>query len=105
MTSILLDDIENILIASGIYPNKKTLQEDSYRALFRSKPELTRKLAIELYSRHEISLTCGAEISGLNIENFKELLRENGVKIDNSPDTVEEVHSDVDALLGALSCL
>lgn len=97
-----MDDIEDILISSGIYPNKKTLQEDSYRALFRSKPELTRKLALELYSRHEISLTRGAEICGLNIENFKELLRENGIYIEISPDTVDEVHSDVDALLGAL---
>ena len=102
MASILMDDIEDILISSGIYPNKKTLQEDSYRALFRSKPELTRKLALELYSRHEISLTRGAEICGLNIENFKELLRENGIYIEISPDTVDEVHSDVDALLGAL---
>ncbi len=102
MISILMDDIEDILISSGIYPNKKTLQEDSYRALFRSKPELTRKLALELYSRHEISLTRGAEICGLNIENFKELLRENGIYIEISPDTVDEVHSDVDALLGAL---
>jgi len=102
MASIFMDDIEDILISSGIYPNRKTLQEDSYRALFRSKPELTRKVALELYSRHEISLTRGAEICGLNIENFKELLRENGIYIEISPDTVDEVHSDVDALLGAL---
>ncbi|NLV27140.1 MAG: hypothetical protein GXY48_08240, partial [Methanomicrobiales archaeon] len=82
MTSILIDDIEDILISSGIYPNRKTLLEDSYRALFRSRPELTRKIAIELYSHHEISLARGAEICGLDIENFKELLRENGISID-----------------------
>lgn len=102
MTSILIDDIEDILVSSGIYPNRKTLLEDSYRALFRSRPELTRKIALELYSHHEISLARGAEICGLNIENFKELLRENGISIDITPDTVNEVHSDVDALLGAL---
>jgi len=102
MTSILMDDIEDILISSGFYPNKKTLQEDSYRALFRSKPELTRRLALELYSRQEISLARGAEICGLNIENFKELLRENGIIIEISPDTVDKLDSEIDALLGAL---
>lgn len=97
-----MDDIEDILVSSGLYPNKKTLQEDSYRALFRSKPELTRRLALELYSRHEISLTRGAEICGLNIENFKELLRENGITIEISPDTVDVLNSEVDVLFGAL---
>jgi len=102
---MLIEDIEDLLISSGIYPNKKTLLEDSYRALFRSKPELTRKVALELYSHHEVSLARGAEICGLNIENFKELLRENGIYIDISPDTVEEVDSDVDTLIGTLLCL
>ena len=44
-----------------------------------ASPELRARLAIELYRREEVSLSRAAEISGLDLENFKELLREAGV--------------------------
>lgn len=102
MTSVLMDDIDDFLISSGIYPDKKSLHEDSLRALFRTKPELLRTIAIELYRRNDISLSRAAEICGLNGEEFKELLRERGIFIQVAPRSVHDMNADVDALLGAL---
>jgi len=102
MTSTLIENIDNILISAGTYPDKKTLLNDSLRALLRAKPELLRTISIELYHRHEVSLARAAEICGLNGEEFKELLRERGIFIEVTPHTIHEMNADVDALLGAL---
>ncbi|MEI6842619.1 MAG: UPF0175 family protein [Methanomicrobiales archaeon] len=102
MTPILIENIDDILISTGTYPDKKTLLADSLRALLRAKPELLRTISIELYRKHEVSRTRAAEICGLNGEEFKELLRERGIFLEITPGTVHEMNADVEALLGAL---
>lgn len=77
-TTTLLDELD-ILIERGIYSDQKALIEDAMRALLRSKPDLRRQLAVELYKRGNISLSRGAEIEGVDIESFKESLREAGI--------------------------
>jgi predicted HTH domain antitoxin len=77
-TTTLLDELD-ILIERGIYSDQKALIEDAMRALLRSKPDLRRQLAVELYKRGSISLSRGAEIEGVDIESFKESLREAGI--------------------------
>jgi len=74
----LLDDLE-ILVERGIYRDRETLIKDAVRSLLRSKPELRRQLAIELYKLNRISLSRAAEIGGVDLESFKEILRETGI--------------------------
>lgn len=74
----LLEKLD-VFVAQGIYKDREALLEDALRALLRSKPELRARLAIELYRLEEVSLSRATEISGLDLENFKELLREAGV--------------------------
>ena len=74
----LLDKL-TVLVEHGIYKNQDALVQDALRALLRSKPALRGQLAIALYQQGEVSLARAAEISGLDIESFKELLREAGV--------------------------
>ena len=74
----LLEKLD-VFVAQGLYKDRDALLEDALRSLLRSKPELRARLAIELYRREEVSLSRAAEISGLDLENFKELLREAGV--------------------------
>lgn len=74
----LLDELD-VLIERGIYGDQEALIEDALRALLRSKPHLRRQLAIELYKQGRVSLSRGAEIEGVDIESFKESLRETGV--------------------------
>jgi uncharacterized protein (UPF0332 family) len=52
--------------------------------------------AIELYKSREVSLSKAAEIAGMNIEDFKRVLSDRGVKREIKPDTdidkkVEEI--------------
>lgn len=74
----LLDELE-ILVERGIYKDREALVRDAMQSLLRSRPELRRELAIGLYKRGSVSLSRAAEIGGLDIESFKELLREAGV--------------------------
>jgi len=74
----LLDQLD-VLVERGIYKDREALMKDALRSLLRSRPELRERLAVELYRRGEVSLSRAAEIGGLDLENFKELLREAGV--------------------------
>ncbi|GAK53532.1 hypothetical protein U14_04797 [Candidatus Moduliflexus flocculans] len=70
----------NLLVQEGMYRDRDTLFDDAMRALMRSKPELRTTLAIALYKRKTVSLARAAEIAGLDHENFKECLREHGMR-------------------------
>jgi len=99
----VLSKLDEILVGIGKYPSKKELIEDALRALLRAKPELKRDLAIELYNKKkEVSLSRAAEICGLNIEDFKESLKERGIKISVPGIPVEEVDEEVERILKAV---
>jgi len=96
----VINKLDDILVQIGHYHDKEELREDALRALIRSKPHLKKELAVELYRRNEISLSRGAEIAGLHLEDFKELLSEKGIKIKVPDITEEELDEEVDAILG-----
>jgi predicted HTH domain antitoxin len=89
-----------VLVEHGIYKDQDALVQDALRALLRSKPALRGQLAIVLYQQGEVSLTRAAEISGLDIESFKELLREAGV-VRRIPLAGEAVQHEVQQLMQA----
>jgi predicted HTH domain antitoxin len=95
--SSLLEQVD-VLVAHGIYKDREAVLEDALRSLLRSKPELRSRLAIELYRVEEVSLSRAAEISGLDLENCKELLREAGVVRRVMP-RGEAVHDETEQLL------
>ncbi|MBU4374344.1 MAG: UPF0175 family protein [Euryarchaeota archaeon] len=98
----MLSRLDEILVGMGKYPSKKELIDDALRALIRAKPELKRDMAIELYKKREVSLSRAAEICGLNIEDFKELLKEKGLKVKVPSIPVEEVDEEVERILEAV---
>ncbi len=95
----VLSKLDEILVSIGKYPGKKELMEDAFRALLRAKPELKVDLAVELYKKKEISLSKAAEISGLNVEDFKELLRERGIKTSIPAIPSEDIDKEVERIL------
>lgn len=95
----ILDELNEVLVNTGKYPNREELIKDALRALIRSKPELKKDVAIELYRKKEVSLSRAAEISGLNIEDFKEILKERGVKISLSHVSREELNEELESIL------
>ena len=93
--------LDKILVRTGRYPSKRELIEDAIRTLLRAKPELKRDVAIELYKKNEVSLSRASEICGLYIEDFKELLKEKGIKISVPSIPNKEVDKEVERILGA----
>jgi predicted HTH domain antitoxin len=79
MEQVLVLDKLDILVEQRVYPDRATLTRDAMQALLRSRPELRRYLAVELYRQGEVSLARAAEIGGVDIETMKETLREAGV--------------------------
>jgi predicted HTH domain antitoxin len=94
-----LSKFDEILVRIGRYPSEKELIEDALRALLRAKPELKKDVAIELYKKNEISLSRAAEMCGMNIEDFKESLKEKGIKISVASVSGEELDEEVERIL------
>ncbi len=99
MTDTMLNGLDDILISTGKYTSKKELFDDALRALLRTKPEIRREVAIYLYKNEKISLSRGAEICGMNIEDFKEILKERGIKIEVPSIPSDEVDREVEVIL------
>ncbi|MCK4732881.1 MAG: UPF0175 family protein [Methanophagales archaeon] len=102
MMKTVLSDLDGILLRIGKYENKGELIKDALRALLRAKPELRRDVAVELYTKKEVSLSRAAEICGMNMEDFKELLKERGIKIAVPSIPVEEIDKEVERILEAV---
>ncbi|MCL0060382.1 UPF0175 family protein [Dehalococcoidia bacterium] len=95
----VLSEVDKILVGIGRYPGRKELIEDALRALIRSKPELRMDVAIELYRKREVSISRAAEICGLNIEDFKELLKSRGIRISVPSIPVREIDDELRRIL------
>src|SRR5574341_109737 len=75
------------LIRAGYYSSKSDAVKDAFRTLLQTKPALKLASAIELYKAGEVSLARAAEIAGMNIEDFKHVLSDRGIKRTIKPDT------------------
>ncbi|KAF5424689.1 MAG: putative antitoxin, contains HTH domain [Candidatus Methanocomedens sp.] len=95
------EPLDKILVKTGRYPSKRELIEDAIRTLLRAKPGLKMDVAIELYKKSEVSLSRASKICGLYIEDFKELLKEKGIKISVPSIPNKEVDKEVERILGA----
>jgi len=99
----LLDELD-VLIEKGIYKDRESLVRDAMRSLLRSKPELRGQLAVELYRQGRVSLSRAAEIGGIDMESFKELLREAGVAR-VIPPVGGAIENEVEQLMRLRACL
>jgi len=68
------------LVKSGYYSSKSDVVKDALRTFLYSKRNLRVAAAMELYKEGEITLGKAAEISDMNIIEFKERLKEYGIK-------------------------
>ncbi len=66
------------LLRMNIYRSKEDIITDAIRALLESKPQLKVEIAVGLYENEEISLWRAADIAGMTLEEFKEILLEQG---------------------------
>jgi len=72
----------NALLRMSIYRSKEDIITDAIRALFESKPQLKVEIAVDRYKNEEVSLWRAADIAGMTMEEFKEILSGRGIKIE-----------------------
>lgn len=71
----------NSLIRTKSYASKDEVISDALRALLILKPELKTEIAVDLYKTGRVSLWKAADIAGMSLEEFKELLTSRSIKI------------------------
>ena len=81
------------LVKAGYYPSISDITKTAFRVLLESKSDLKVASAVELYKMGKISLSRGAEIAGVSLEEFKEILADRGVvrTLSLSPDIDDNV--------------
>lgn len=72
----------NSLLRMNIYRSKEDIITDAIRALLESKPQLKVEIAVDLYKNKEVSLWRAADIAGMTLEEFKEILWGRGIRIE-----------------------
>lgn len=79
------------LVRAGYYSSKSDVVKDAIRHLLETKSNLKLAAAIQMYITKEVSLSKGAEIAGLTLIEFKEILKDRGIKIDSYVSDKEEM--------------
>ena len=85
----------NALIKSGHYYNMDDFIKDAIRSLFEYKPVMKIDAAIELYNEEKVSLGKAAEIAGMNIIQFKEVLGNRGIIRKIGSGSVKELENNI----------
>jgi predicted HTH domain antitoxin len=72
----------NSLIRIESYASKDEVISDALRALLVLKPGLKTEIAVDLYRVGTVSLWRVADMAGMSLEEFKELLASRSIKIE-----------------------
>jgi len=80
MESMALYELEvDALIKAGHYKTSSELFKEALRSLLEIKPPLKLDVAVQLYEEGKVSIEKASEISGLCMEEFKEILARRGI--------------------------
>jgi len=79
------------LVKSGHYPSKIEVLKDALRTLFETKPNLKISAALEMYKNNDVSLSRAAEIAGVTIVEFREILANRGLTIVSESKSIREM--------------
>lgn len=82
-----LETIRNV----GPWQTEAEVIRDAIDALLSSRTELRQAVAVELYVQDEVTLSRAAEIAGMNIWQFRDHLRAQGIDIVVPEETSEHL--------------
>lgn len=91
------------LIQAGFYEDASEVISDAVRHLLLHHADYRVEIAVAAYVAEEISLGKAAEMTGLCLEDMKELLQDRGISLKLGPDTTAEAIAEVNALEEMLS--
>lgn len=96
----VLKDGINSLIRAGYYKDRDKVLDDAFRTMLEVRPALKIEIAVELYKGDKISLSRAAEIAGMSMEGFKNILEQRGItRIVKAP-TEDKIRKEVELILG-----
>ena len=78
----LMKDEIDALIDSGEYTSRSDVMRDAFRTFLRKNPEKRIRITINLYKEGKISLMRASDIAEMDLESFKEELKERGIKVE-----------------------
>lgn len=69
------------LVKGGYFNSKDSFIEEAVKYMLSSRGDLKINAAVEMYSSKDVSLGRAAELAGLSLFEFKEILKARGIKI------------------------
>ena len=69
------------LVRGGYFNSKDSFIEEAVKYMLSSRGDLKINAAVEMYNSNDVSLGRAAELAGLSIFEFKEILKARGIKI------------------------
>ena len=99
LPKVMEAEIEAV-IKAGYYSSKSEVVKDALRLLFETRKELKIASAVEMYIDGEISLGKAAEIAGVSILEFKELLASRGIYRELEVESAEKMDKKLEKLSG-----
>ncbi|ODS38424.1 MAG: hypothetical protein A7315_12380 [Candidatus Altiarchaeales archaeon WOR_SM1_79] len=99
MTNIAVPNVYkkrvDAVIAAGHYKSRSALLKDALRSLFEIKPYLNISASVELYKKGEVTLSKAAELAGITTIEFKDVLKDRGVKIEVPGESKEKIDKQI----------
>ncbi|MEA3294345.1 MAG: UPF0175 family protein [Euryarchaeota archaeon] len=81
----------NALVKGGYFNNKNSFIEEAIKYMLVNRGDLKTNAAVEMYRFREVSLGRAAELAGLSIFEFKEILKARRIKIVVEAPTSEDI--------------
>ena len=91
---VLMEDEIDALVTAGYYSSKSEVIKDAVRTLLETKSNLKLAASLEMYKKGRISIGRAADLAGIGLIEFKELLSVKGVEREMSVDYKDMKNSD-----------
>ncbi|GEM_PF-247470 len=88
------------LVRSGYYSSKSDVVKDALRYMFSNKKNLRLAAAVGLYKKGEVTLGKAAEIADVGIIEFKDRLKEYGIKRIIESESASRMDSAIEKMKG-----
>jgi len=85
----------NALVKGGYFRSKANFIEESVKHMLISRGDLKINAAVEMYRSKDVSLALAAEVAGMSIFEFKELLKTRGIAMVVEAPSKDEIDSQI----------
>ena len=91
----------NALVKGGYFRSKDSFIEESVKYMLVNRGDLKINAAVEMYISKDVSLALAAEVAGMSIFEFKELLKTRGIKMVVEAPSKEEIDRQIKSMENA----